>query len=790
MGAHKPSTTNLVSRISRRPAIAFSSFAFILLVLFGVWRFVGGLGTEAPADWAGTYDTQWVDGGAILHLEQDGSRVTGAYPLYGGRIEAQIIGRDLEGSWEQPGEKGTFTFRLSQDGQSFIGRFGNGHWWTGRRLDDNRLSVVQADLDLSTPRRALRSFLTEAEGAMMGDEERFATANKTIHPESLAEFERPAGQLHYTRRLYLLIDNFYVPVRALPGEADGPQNLDLTHRAMDTPLILSIVPFTGPSGDKGWRLSPPPLDEIEARLAAIYESRGQSERDPDKYLELATPRDTMRTFLVQYGKWNEGGREHVFRTMRLDDVPPSLREERATLYAQYLKEILDRTSFIVFQEIPNIPDSNVPYTVFSHPDGEIVIAPFDDSDGKRIWQFTPQSLRALRPLFLAMEDLDTIENVQANSLEASYFSLRTQIRAIDRRLLSEWLGLEIWQWLGLVIFSILAVLTGWIVALALAAVVEFARRKSSYVREPFRMKIVAWVFFGVLSSIWLFQFLGLPDFLLGRLQTLQSVIVVATGFVISLRLINRFGHIMRRRNESTREYRQEILRSLLTGLAKVAAIVVALIILADLMRWPYYNVLAGLGIGGLAIALAAQGILANVFAGFAIYLDRTVQVGDFCSFNDKLGTVEQIGLRSTKLRGVDRTIITVPNAVFVDMELINFSKRDSILFEDTLCLRSETLAGQVREVLSELRKLMIEHPMVDDEPARARFSGFGEHGLNIEIFAYIKTTSFEEYAAIVEELNFKIAELIESCGSGFAIPATVNYLSQDVGLQASTSSSD
>jgi MscS family membrane protein len=206
--------------------------------------------------------------------------------------------------------------------------------------------------------------------------------------------------------------------------------------------------------------------------------------------------------------------------------------------------------------------------------------------------------------------------------------------------------------------------------------------------------------------------------------------------------------------------------------------------LAESFGIPAAPLIASLGVGGLAIALAVRPTLENIVGGFILFADKPVRVGEFCRFGDKMGTIEEIGLRSTRVRGIDRTVITVPNADFAQLEIINFTRRDRMLMQTTLGLRYETTPDQLRYVLTKLRELFVAHPKVSPEPARARFTGFGESSLNIEIFLYVLSADFNEYLGIAEDLNLRIMAVITEAGTGFAFPSRTAYLARDHGMDA------
>ena len=192
--------------------------------------------------------------------------------------------------------------------------------------------------------------------------------------------------------------------------------------------------------------------------------------------------------------------------------------------------------------------------------------------------------------------------------------------------------------------------------------------------------------------------------------------------------------------------------------------------------------LAGLGVGGLAVALAVRPTLENMIGGLILYADRPIRVGDYCTFSGQSGTVERIGLRSTRIRALDRTQITVPNSVFADMQLINWARCDKMLLTTVLGLRYETSPEQMRYVLARLRQLCYAHPKIENETLRVRFAGFGASSLDISVRVYALTKEWNEYFAIREDLYLRFAELVEESGTSFAFPSSTLYMGRDTGL--------
>jgi MscS family membrane protein len=208
--------------------------------------------------------------------------------------------------------------------------------------------------------------------------------------------------------------------------------------------------------------------------------------------------------------------------------------------------------------------------------------------------------------------------------------------------------------------------------------------------------------------------------------------------------------------------------------------ILTLTIAAVLSDWGYNTttILAGLGVGGLAIALAAQKTIENLFGGVAVISDRPVSVGDVCRFGDRVGTVEDIGLRSTRIRTLDRTLVTIPNAEFSSMTLENFSKRDKIWFHFALNLRRDTTPDQVRALLESMTKSLREHPKVETGPLPVRFIGVGTYSLDLEVFAYVLTRNMDDFLQIQQELLLWVLDAVEGAGTALALPtqASVDYV--------------
>jgi MscS family membrane protein len=186
--------------------------------------------------------------------------------------------------------------------------------------------------------------------------------------------------------------------------------------------------------------------------------------------------------------------------------------------------------------------------------------------------------------------------------------------------------------------------------------------------------------------------------------------------------------------------------------------------------------LAGLGVGGIAVALAAQKTLENVIAGASLIFDQAVRVGDFLKMGDISGTVDHIGLRSTRIRTLDRTIVSVPNSQIANASIETISARDKFWFHPIVALRYETTPDQLQSVLDGIRRVLREHPSVDTDSVRVRLLRLGALSLDVEVFAYLYARDWSHFLEMQERLLFDVTEIVSRAGTAVALPSQMMYV--------------
>jgi MscS family membrane protein len=198
---------------------------------------------------------------------------------------------------------------------------------------------------------------------------------------------------------------------------------------------------------------------------------------------------------------------------------------------------------------------------------------------------------------------------------------------------------------------------------------------------------------------------------------------------------------------------------------KIIVALMAGIVVVQNLGYDATGILAGLGVGGLALALAAQKTVENLFGGVMLITDQPVRVGDLCRFGNRTGIVEDIGLRSTRVRTPERSVVSIPNAEFASTQIENLTLRDRMQLWTTLGLRLETTTAQLRAVLQAVRAILEASAKVERDTTSVRFIGISTASLDVEISAYVLTREWTEFLAIREDLYLQMLDAIDAAGA-------------------------
>ena len=467
-----------------------------------------------------------------------------------------------------------------------------------------------------------------------------------------------------------------------------------------------------------------------------------------------TPRGAMaRLFAAS----RSGQYARAAEYLNLRALPPSQRARRGPELARELETVLDRTLWVDVDKVSADPggDPNDGLPGFRDSLGtietstgpvEILIERVPQPGGAPVWIIASTTVAMIPALY---EEFGW--GPLAKYLPAPFFELR-------------FLQIRLWQWIGLVLLATLAwlasrLLRPVLVRIAHRALVRAGRPdgvNAEHAAEPLRLGIALAVFATGLP--WLALAVPVNRIVVGAEKALAIIgatwLVLRSLDVLTAPLERRFA---RRHAAGTVPFGRRALKVFIAVMAFIAAL--------QNFGFNVTGLLAGLGIGGLAVALAAQKTVENLFGSLSLVADQPVRVGDVCRFGETVGRVEDIGLRSTRLRTIDRTLVTIPNAQFSTLALENLTRRDRIPVRARFTLPQGTNAARVREVLEKLQARTAEQPKVEASSVRIRFVKLEPQALEIELFAYVLTSVWDEFVDVRQQVFLAALEVVGGGGT-------------------------
>jgi MscS family membrane protein len=508
-----------------------------------------------------------------------------------------------------------------------------------------------------------------------------------------------------------------------------------------------------------------PEEKVKETAPQGDEPEGSKPAGPQDEFSRGVPRTTVAGFLAATTKLDY---ERAAEYLDLQNLPGDLTKTQGPQLARQLKIVFDRSLWIDLTSLSLDPQGHDNDGLPSSRDligkieipgktVEILLQQVPRGDGVSIWQFSSATVAQIPRLYRTY-GYGLLDNIFPNA----FFDLKV-------------LGIEIWLWVGLMIIAILAYLAALVLT---KTILFFLQRHATPMRDQLCRLVrgpLRFLLFLLVADL-MIEYINPPLWFqaLLKTRTLFSVAVVWMAFWIIDFLLDRLSERYHLQGRSTARV---LLPPIGTG-AKTVFVIIALLVWLDNLGFNVTTLLAGLGIGGLAVALALQKPIENLISAIILYTSQPVAVGDFCRFGAHIGTVEEIGLRATKVRTLDHSLLTIPNNNFAHLPLENFSKREKIWYHPQIRLRYDTTPDQIRYILVEIRKMFYAHPKVLDDPARIRLGGFGSFSLDLEVFTYIDVTDWGEFLEIAEDLNLRIMDIVQEAGSAFALPSQTLYSEQ------------
>lgn len=492
-------------------------------------------------------------------------------------------------------------------------------------------------------------------------------------------------------------------------------------------------------------------------LAALGFCTSGWAEEPEDLLGRDTPRGAVEGFLRAVDE-SDLVRAAQFLDMR--NLPPEITEYTPEQLANGLAIVLQRSTWIDLEQLssdeegeagdglPSYRDLLVELETRDHPVRVYLQRVPGDDDGQ-VWKFSNATIAELDVLYEEYRYTPYVEWLA------------------DRLPRWSFLGVELFKWLA--IFS--AMLLAAPVVLLLA---WWLSRALIHTDKPMHANLKGFLLGPV--SVFVIVVIGNQTFVsLGAGLAAQeyargyTLLTAATVWLVwqSINLLrDLYGDSLRSQGRPS----SIVLLRPLTSAGKTLVLLLGVLVWLDNLGFQITAVLTGLGIGGVAVALVLQKPLEDVFGAITLYTQQPIKIGDFGRFGAFTGTVEEISLRSTRIRTLDNSLVAVPNMRLASEPIENLSARQKFLYQPLLRLRNTTEADRLHRVLGEIRTLLADTDKVLNEGARVRFTSIGTVSHDFAVFAYVDAGDWPEYLEVAEALNFRILAILEDAGVSLALP--------------------
>lgn len=729
---------------------------FVVLFLFFLSTLVAN---DTP--WTGKWNVSWPEGFFVVHLEQHGFEVNGTFEPSHGLLKGKVVENTLH--VKTAGENNVtnmLTFIMGESKNAFFGNGNNGVWLGGFRVENNTV-LNTFEIKRANPGEALYSFLSLGNSVRNGNHDNLQKAIELLVFPASQEKLRHADRMLSIRTFFQVLDECMISKRifAKKGNA-GKETIWLEQMGSDVKIAFLFIQDLE---TKLWKLKVPEYETLEKQLKSLLAASGKYEVDPKANLELGHSRATMRTLYEQYDRWESGGKKHVISTMNLSEIDPTIHAWQAPLLAYYLKSVLDRVSYVIYQEIPNDPKSKKPYIHFHHTFGSIVIEPYI-VEGKTIWQFTPQTLSEISTLFQEMEYVKSIVPTKMIDDNNLYFSLKKVARNFSPLLVKEIYHTEIWQMLMLIFIIFFALFICGLLKFIVFKLFKNYSLTKRWTEEMITLRYLRpmqIVLFGIIFLYGAHQ-LGLSNSLFSIIKSFSHLLMVIGATWILYNFISMVFAVMQIHASKTSTDVDEIIISLAGSILRVVIITVAIFIVAEIFSIPYKTVLAGLGIGGLAFAIAAKDTIANFFGSAIIIADRPFKTGDRISIGSNIGEIINVGIRSTKIRTTEDSILTVPNHNITSEMIDNHSAREAMRMDTEFFFNLHTPKTVLDALDSDISKYLKEDRSVHKNKVMlVGVNDYTKRGIVFGVSFFVKATTLMEYSTLRHRMITELSSMIK-----------------------------
>lgn len=512
----------------------------------------------------------------------------------------------------------------------------------------------------------------------------------------------------------------------------------------------------------------------EAAVLGQKQTENSSVQQAATSSKLRSPQSTVKQFMAAMTRVTAGDQEAIeqaVETLDLSKVSPLIRTERGQQTARLLFTILQLADTPKLEDIPQTLTKDQ-YTLLKFDQGSIVLR----FSQQQTWLFSSRTVEKIPAIFDAMtldEALDP-ENGDVVALPTS-----VQLRAQMPSVLKQGFLLEYWQWIGLFLIIVVGSIADKVLAWILKVNVSRWQKThpsfeglDSNVLRPLGLMAMALMWWSGLNM------LGLPDTALVILLVAVKLLVSLSGIWSAFRIVDIFDALWTNKALKTENKFDDLLVPMLSKSLKVFVVVIGIVFAADNLNIDVTSLLAGLGLGGLAFALAAKDLLGNFFGSVTVLMDRPFSIGDWVVIGDIEGTVEQVGFRSTRIRTFYNSLVTMPNSILTTTKIDNMGARRFRRMKQVLSVTYDTSPEKIEAFCEGIRKIIQLHPYMRKDYYQVYFNEYGAASLNILVYVFWATPDWSMELRERHRFLLDILRLAKQLDVEFAFPTQTLYLKQ------------
>jgi MscS family membrane protein len=498
------------------------------------------------------------------------------------------------------------------------------------------------------------------------------------------------------------------------------------------------------------------------------------------YVKTDSPRDTMETFMKAMNEYKEGIQENDTNKMeRINDAIRCFSEAKASvissqrekeLAAIFLKEVIDRVIVVDFSKIPESPKKNR----WRLKNTEIVLKPSTEGDREGEWLITESTWKRAQQFYHRVNDLPYLPGSGQGALYIQPW-MEKYLPVWSKR---ETLLLKNWQWLGIFLGLFIGLIIRFITHLIIIFIKNFNLMGRLEWKKDLLQKIEKPLSLLMAATFWyLWSFYLKLEGL--SFSIVNGIIQIVFGVAITWAAYNCISVLatyLKSKAQLTESTLDDQLIPFVEKTLKLIIVLLGFLIVLQNMGVNVFSLLAGLGLGGLAFALAAKDTAANLFGSIMILIDRPFKIGDWVKVADVEGTVEEIGFRSTRVRTFYNSLYTVPNANMANAQIDNMGERQYRRTSTKLDVAYDTSPESLQKFITGIREIIDNHPITRKDYYHVYFSNYGESSLKVLLYFFLITDDWGEELAERQNIYFSIYKLAESLNIEFAYPTQTLFL--------------